>query len=208
MTSSKSPVFPMPEPQHYSDDGFDPRLHHFQAMDETTRHGNRETTFRDALGGFMLQKPTRLEDDQFGGGSPKNHRGSRWWRNTLLFFKRKRSRSTTGEGRSGRHHAGQRIGGAPLTPACSTLSYPSSPWPVYSTESSDAGSWTPYRSRVVTGWGCRLSCAGPPGRRLAEVGNVEVPYLCLRDSVASGASPPSASYLSQPPASVPIYLVT
>ena len=30
--SSKSPVFPFPEPQHFSDYGFDPQLDYFQVI--------------------------------------------------------------------------------------------------------------------------------------------------------------------------------
>ncbi|KAG9459480.1 hypothetical protein H6P81_003988 [Aristolochia fimbriata] len=79
--SIKSPIFPMPEPQHFSDYGFDPQMDYFQVLEEARRH-KRENRSVDALH-FKLQKPISKEES-------KKSKKRKWWRNALHFWKWKR----------------------------------------------------------------------------------------------------------------------
>ncbi|XXG54038.1 hypothetical protein AAC387_Pa03g2015 [Persea americana] len=77
--STKSPIFPMPEPHHFSDYGFDPQIDYFQQVLEEARRHKRETRSIDAIH-FKLQKPNSKDD-------LKKFKKRRWWRNALLFWK-------------------------------------------------------------------------------------------------------------------------
>ncbi|XP_068664149.1 uncharacterized protein [Aristolochia californica] len=81
--SIKSPIFPMPEPQHFSDYGFDPRMDYFQVLEEARKH-KRENRSVNALH-FKLQKPISKEDS-------KKNKKRKWWRDALLFWKWKRNK--------------------------------------------------------------------------------------------------------------------
>ncbi|XP_068660932.1 uncharacterized protein [Aristolochia californica] len=80
--SIKSPIFPMPEPQHFSDYGFDPQMDYFQVLEEARKH-KRENRSVDALH-FKLQKPISKEES-------KKNKKRKWWRNALHFWKWKRN---------------------------------------------------------------------------------------------------------------------
>ncbi|CAL5399278.1 unnamed protein product [Camellia sinensis] len=59
--SSKSPIFPMPEPHHFSDYGFDPQIDYFQVLEEARKHKRETTRLIDALH-FKLQKKKRKRE--------------------------------------------------------------------------------------------------------------------------------------------------
>uniref|UniRef100_A0A5B7A7X8 Uncharacterized protein n=1 Tax=Davidia involucrata TaxID=16924 RepID=A0A5B7A7X8_DAVIN len=155
--SNKSPIFPMPEPQHFSDYGFDPQFDYFQVLEEARKHKRETSRSIDALH-FKLQKPICKDD------SKKNKK--RWWRNALLFFRWKwthneQRTSTTDRDDHGVHRARAFRGAIS--------------GPVYSTES-PSGSTTPYRttSRPSSG---PLAGTLTPTRK----GEVEIPYISLRE---------------------------
>ncbi|KAK9139310.1 hypothetical protein Scep_008991 [Stephania cephalantha] len=80
--SNKTPVFPVPpQPQHFSDYGFDPQIDYFQVLEEARRH-KRDIFTRsiDSLH-FKLQKPISKEE------SKKKSKKKRWWKNALLFWR-------------------------------------------------------------------------------------------------------------------------
>lgn len=76
--SIKSPVFPITQPQHFSDYGFDPQIDYFQVLEEARKH-KRETRSVDSLH-FKLQKPISKDEC-------KKSKKRKWWRNALLFWK-------------------------------------------------------------------------------------------------------------------------
>ncbi|KAK7836409.1 hypothetical protein CFP56_022561 [Quercus suber] len=59
--SNKSPIFPMPEPQHFSDYGFDPQIDYFQVLEEARKHKRETTRSIDSIH-FKLQKPISKDD--------------------------------------------------------------------------------------------------------------------------------------------------
>ncbi|GFZ09050.1 hypothetical protein Acr_20g0008580 [Actinidia rufa] len=86
--ATKSPIFPMPEPQHFSDYGFDPQIDYFQVLEEARKH-KRETASRsiDSLH-FKLQKPISKDESKRIKKSKR-----RWWRKALLFLRRRWTRT-------------------------------------------------------------------------------------------------------------------
>ncbi|GMJ14097.1 hypothetical protein like AT5G49170 [Hibiscus trionum] len=91
--SNKSPIFPMHEPLHFSDYGFDPQIDYFQVLEEAMRQ-KKESSSRsiDSLH-FKLQKP-KSKDEQFprknNNFKAKTKKKRRWWKNALFFFKWKK----------------------------------------------------------------------------------------------------------------------
>ncbi|CAI9762619.1 unnamed protein product [Fraxinus pennsylvanica] len=79
LMSNKAPVFPIPEPQHFSDYGFDPQIDYFQVLEEARNYKRENVTSIDTQH-FKLQKPISTDEH-----SPKKNK-MRWWRNALLFF--------------------------------------------------------------------------------------------------------------------------
>ncbi|KAB2599369.1 hypothetical protein D8674_009640 [Pyrus ussuriensis x Pyrus communis] len=82
--SNKSPIFPMPQPQHFSDYGFDPQVDYFQVLEETRRHKRATTRSIDSKH-FKLQK--RLSKDDSRKPHHNKTKKKRWWKSALLFFK-------------------------------------------------------------------------------------------------------------------------
>ncbi|XP_057772105.1 uncharacterized protein LOC130991746 [Salvia miltiorrhiza] len=121
--SNKSPIFPIPEPQHFSDYGFEPQIDYFQVLEEARKH-KRETASRSIDLHFKLQKP--ISKDESSKKIKKSKK--RWWRNALLFFKfpKRAPSASTGDHDSRRHRIGSISG------------------PIYITESR-SGASTPYR---------------------------------------------------------------
>ncbi|XP_055815213.1 uncharacterized protein LOC129884981 [Solanum dulcamara] len=186
--SNKSPIFPIVEPQHFSDYGFDPQIHYFQILEEARKHRIRETARSsiDTLH-FKLQKP--ISKDESSKKIKKNSSRKRWWRNALLFFKRTKSNSDKISGADGYldddgevHHRRPNLRG-------------SISGPVYITESR-SGSSTPYRttSRPSSG---PLAGTLTPHRK----GDLEIPYINLREFNMDHHRISTAS-------AMPIYLVT
>ncbi|KAK6161084.1 hypothetical protein DH2020_004465 [Rehmannia glutinosa] len=130
--SNKSPIFPISQPQHFTDYGFEPQIDYFQVLEEARKH-KRESSSRSVDLHFRLQKP--ISKDDSSKKIKKNKK--RWWRNALLFFKFPKwappGGATTELG--GRHHRIGSISG-----------------PVYITESR-SGSSTPYRTASRPGSG-------------------------------------------------------
>ncbi|XP_021770814.1 uncharacterized protein LOC110735001 [Chenopodium quinoa] len=180
--SSKSPVFSMLEPNHFSDYGFDPQIDYFQVLEEARKH-KRETTTRsiDTLH-FKLQKPISKDDAK---KCSKKKRRQWWWKNAVLFFKTKWAAQHQRPSPLDYHHHQQPykggsisgpiyftdslIGSEPISP-CRTTSRPTS-GPI-------AGTLTPTRK-----------------------GDLEIPYISLKDLNMEPSHVISA-------APMPIYLVT
>ncbi|XP_058082732.1 uncharacterized protein LOC131230782 [Magnolia sinica] len=151
--TSRSPIFPMPEPQHFSDYGFDPQIDYFQILEEARKH-KRESRSIDALH-FKLQKPISKEDS-------KKTKKRKWWKNALLFW-RSKSREDN-ERQQNRNHF--------ETSRASESCYRAISSPVYVVGESGLG--TPSRSRPTSG---PLAGTLTPTRN----GDVDIPYLSLRE---------------------------
>ncbi|KAI3469354.1 hypothetical protein Pfo_026017 [Paulownia fortunei] len=130
--SNKSPIFPIPQPQHFTDYGFEPQIDYFQVLEEARKH-KKESASRSTDLHFKLQKP--ISKDDSSKKIKKNKK--RWWRNALLFFKFPKWAPPGGApgDLGGRHHRIGSISG-----------------PVYITESR-SGSSTPYRTASRPGSG-------------------------------------------------------
>ncbi|CAH2044665.1 unnamed protein product [Thlaspi arvense] len=103
MSMNNSPIFPMPESQHFSDYGFDPQIDYFQVLEEARKHKNENSSKSsiDSLQ-FKLQKPVS-KDDLIRTTLRKKKKG--WfWRNALLFFNW-RKWPISAVGRRGSHYA-------------------------------------------------------------------------------------------------------
>ncbi|KAL1211895.1 hypothetical protein V5N11_023876 [Cardamine amara subsp. amara] len=184
--SSISPIFPIPDSQHFSDYGFDPQVHYFQVMEEARKH-KRETSAKSSTNGlqFKIQKPISKDDPN--RSTMHNKRKKRWWwKKALPFFKwRKWPTSTVSlnvddrRARNFRNVTGLMSG------------------PVYATESL-SGSNTPYRTMTTS-----RHSSGPIAGTLtpARKGDVAVPYMSLRELNMEEEQRISTS-------SLPIYLVT
>ncbi|XP_022723058.1 uncharacterized protein LOC111280141 [Durio zibethinus] len=182
--SNKSPVFPMPEPQHFSDYGFDPQIDYFQVLEEAKKH-RKETSRSIDLLHFKLQKPISKDEH-----SKKNHNAKkkkRWWKNALLLFKWKKWTRDTLDLDLELEPDVHRTRATAFRASISG--------PVYITESR-SGSSTPYRSTSRPSSG-PLAGTLTPTRK----GDVEIPYLSLRELNMEQHHRVSTS-------AMPIYLVT
>ncbi|XP_047951585.1 uncharacterized protein LOC125196958 [Salvia hispanica] len=110
-----SPIFPIPQPQHFTDYGFEPQLDYFQVLEEA-RKQKRE---RSIDLHFKLQKP--ISKDESSKKIKKTKK--RWWRNALHFFKPPKVAPPVADGRCSIHRISS---------------------PIYITESR-SGASTPYR---------------------------------------------------------------
>ncbi|KAK4855355.1 hypothetical protein QYF36_006382 [Acer negundo] len=193
--SNKSPIFPMPDPQHFSDYGFDPQIDYFQVLEEARKH-KREAPSRsiDSLH-FKLQKP--ISKDESKRTHNHNHHNKakkkRWWKNALFFFKWKWI-----------HHPHHRDGDVDLghddvhqvraRAFRATIS-----GPVYITESR-SGSSTPYRSTSRPTSGPLAGTVTPTNKN-----DVQIPYLSLRELSMEHEQQQQQRMSTS---SMPIYLVT
>ncbi|KAL7001375.1 hypothetical protein U1Q18_002525 [Sarracenia purpurea var. burkii] len=127
--SSSSPIFPMMEPHHFNDYGFNPQTDYFQVLEEARKHRCEASRSVDALH-FRLQKPILKDESK---KIKKNKR--RWWKNALLSFRGKwyRNDGPHHEDGIGVAHRGRAVKG------------PSIFGPIYITESR-SGLITPYRT--------------------------------------------------------------
>ncbi|KAF3456258.1 hypothetical protein FNV43_RR00908 [Rhamnella rubrinervis] len=169
----------MPQPQHFSDYGFDPQIDYFQVLEEARKHKRDTTRSIDSIH-FKLQKPISKDD------AKKAHkaRKKRWWRNALLFFKCKWTQNRhVRDDREDVHQARARAFRASIS------------GPVYITESR-SGSTTPYRT-------ASRPSSGPLAGTLIPVSKdeVDIPYLSLRELNMEQQHRISTS-------ATPIYLVT
>ncbi|WCJ23461.1 hypothetical protein M5689_005485 [Euphorbia peplus] len=153
--ANKSPIFPMPQPHHFSDYGFDPQINYFQFLEEARKHKRDTPSFKpiDSLH-FKLQKP--ISKDESGR---KTHKKKRWWKKAFVFIKRKwvQTRIEDEEDEDVHRARAKAFRG-------------SISGPVYITESR-SGSSTPYRTN-----------SGPVAGNLtsASKGDLGIPYLSLR----------------------------
>ncbi|XVE82173.1 hypothetical protein DITRI_Ditri15bG0125600 [Diplodiscus trichospermus] len=169
--SNKSPIFPMPEPQHFSDYGFDPQIDYFQVLEEARKHKKETSRSIDALH-FKLQKPIS-KDEQYSKKSHKAKKKKRWWKNALLFFKWKKWTP------SGSNHSDTLDLDLDLEPdvhrARARAFRASISGPVYITESR-SGSATPYRTMSRPSSGPLAGTLTPTRKE-----DLEIPYLSLRE---------------------------
>nr|XP_023916675.1 uncharacterized protein LOC112028235 isoform X3 [Quercus suber] len=178
--SNKSPIFPMPEPQHFSDYGFDPQIDYFQVLEEARKHKRETTRSIDSIH-FKLQKPISKDDLK------KTHKvkKKRWWRSAFLFFKWKwthinhHHHSHHGHGH-GHDHDREDVHQARARAFRASIS-----GPVYITEST-SGSSTPYRTSTTTS-------------------EVDIPYLSLRELNMEQQQVQQQRFSAS---AMPIYLVT
>ncbi|KAK4425884.1 hypothetical protein Salat_1782400 [Sesamum alatum] len=130
--SNKSPIFPLPQPQHFTDYGFEPQINdYFQVLEEARKHKRERSVDLH----FKLQKP--ISKDDSSKKIKKNKK--RWWRNALLFFKFPKWAPHPGG-------AARDLGGGARHRIASISG------PVYITESR-SGSSTPYRTASRPGSG-------------------------------------------------------
>ncbi|XP_022138689.1 uncharacterized protein LOC111009787 [Momordica charantia] len=155
--SSKSPVFPFPEPQHFSDYGFDPQIDYFQVLEEARKHKRESSRSIDSIH-FKLQKPISKDETS----KNKKKKKQRWWKNALLFFKWNRIQQTLRNDAVSEdvHRARARAFRASVS------------GPVYITES-QSGSSTPYRSTTRPSSG---PLAGIPYLSLRELNMEQQQY--------------------------------
>ncbi|MED6108036.1 hypothetical protein PIB30_019813 [Stylosanthes scabra] len=167
--STKSPVFPMPDPQHFTDYGFDPQINYLQVLEEAMKH-KRETSSSSSRSTidsihFKLQKPISKDHDSRTTRLHKPKK-KRWWRNALYFFKFRWA-----------HHHHQNINSInDVHQARARAIRASVSGPVYLTESR-SGSSSPYYRTT------RRPSSGPLAGTMmpAAKGDVDIPYLSLRE---------------------------
>ncbi|XP_042516353.1 uncharacterized protein LOC122090730 [Macadamia integrifolia] len=171
----------MPEPEHFTDYGFDPQMDYLQVLEEARKHKRETSRSVDALH-YKLQKPIYKED------SKKSKKKKKWWSNALLFWRWKWAHGDRPNGEEyGSFNKRNRVCRGSIS------------GPVYITESR-SGSTTPYRttSRPVSG---PVAGTFTPTAK----GEIEIPYLCLRD-LNMDMEPQKHHRIST--SAVPIYLVT
>ncbi|KAL7104902.1 hypothetical protein ACP275_07G011300 [Erythranthe tilingii] len=159
--SNKPPIFPILQPQHFTDYGFEPQIDYFQVMEEARKHKRESTAASRSIDlHFKLQKPISKD---------KKNSKKRWWRNSLLHFfklpKWAEPPSSAAAAASGaRRHHQHRIGSISS--------------PVYIIESR-SGSSSPYRT------------AGRPGGAAAEIPYVSLRELNMDDNhrISTTATP-------------------
>ncbi|KAK1316614.1 hypothetical protein QJS10_CPA05g00332 [Acorus calamus] len=81
--SMKSPIFPVTEPRHFSDYGFDSQFDYFQILEEAKKH-KKDAKPIDSLH-LKLQKPISKDS------AKKRRSSSWWWKKPLLFLKWRRT---------------------------------------------------------------------------------------------------------------------
>ncbi|XP_010269592.1 PREDICTED: uncharacterized protein LOC104606200 [Nelumbo nucifera] len=178
--SSKSPICPMPEPQHFSDYGFEPQIDYFQVLEEARKYKRDTLRSVDALH-FKLQKPISKEESNKSNKKKKK----KWWKNALLFWRWKWfDDAGLDDGEDGVYPRSRVCRGAVSGP-------------VYITENRSGWS-TPSRTS------CRPA-SGPLAGTLTPTrnGEVEIPYLSLRELNIE-----QQQYHRIPISPMPIYLVT
>ncbi|KAK4766947.1 hypothetical protein SAY86_014698 [Trapa natans] len=204
--STQAPIFPMLEPHHFSDYGFDPQIDFFQVLGEARKHKREASRSIDSIH-FKLQKPIS-KDDHYHSSSrrPPPLKKRKWWRNALLFFRGRwvphiSRRTDTGSSSKQSHrdessglHSSLAGGGGGRIMSRASIS-----GPVYLTESrSDLG--LPYRTAIRPSSG-PLAGSMTPSRK----GDLEIPYLNLRQLSMEHDRQPQRFSTS---AAMPIYLVT
>ncbi|XP_020228209.1 uncharacterized protein LOC109809344 [Cajanus cajan] len=177
--STKSPVFPISDPQHFSDYGFDPQINYFQVLEEAMKHKRDTARSIDSIH-FKLQKPISKDESRAKAHKAKK---KRWWRTALLFFK---CRWAHPRHPDDVHQARARAFRASVS------------GPVYWTETR-SGSSTPYRTTT-------RPSSGPLAGTLTK-DDVDTPYLSLRElNMEQQQQQQQQRRMST--SAMPIYLVT
>ncbi|GAA0163262.1 hypothetical protein LIER_19171 [Lithospermum erythrorhizon] len=152
--ASKAPIFPINEPHHFSDYGFDPQIGYFQALEEARKQKREASRSIDTLH-FKLPKPKSRDDPS--RKIKKNKK--RWWKNALHFIKSKWTPLHDDKNNTYSSSLGGSISA-----------------PVYIIESR-SGSTTPYITTSRPTSGRPLAGTMTPTRR----GEMEVPYINLKE---------------------------
>lgn len=182
-SSNKSPIFPMPETQHFSDYGFDPQIDYFQVfflfislsgfnfpklrflfwMDKVLEEAKKHKKEESSASHFTLQKP--ISRDDLIRTSLHKKKKKRWffWKNTFLFFKCRKWPISAGEGGDTEFQDGDVHMARARNFRAGSIS-----GPVYVTESR-SGSTTPYRT------------VRPSSEFRAGTLSPAIPYLSLRE---------------------------
>ncbi|WJX23510.1 hypothetical protein P8452_12713 [Trifolium repens] len=161
--SNKSPIFPISDPQHFSDYGFDPQINYFQVLEEAMKHKREGSRSIDSIH-FKLQKPISKEESRNKFHNQKTKK-KRWWKNAIFFFKRKWAH----------HHHHRDDDNNDIHQARAKAFRATISGPVYLTESR-SGSNTPYRTTSRPSSGPLAGTLAP-----AAIGAVDIPYLSLRE---------------------------
>ncbi|RZC94042.1 hypothetical protein C5167_016737 [Papaver somniferum] len=195
--TNKSPIFPIPQhPHHFSDYGFDPQMDYLQVLEEAKKHKKEKflpssstTTSRSVESlHFKLQKPISKEE------SKKKKQKSKWWKNALLFCKKKWVYQND---KVVDHHFGTDKNNYMKSNQGSSSNYRGTiSGPIYITESR-SGSSTPCRSTSGP-----LSSSSAAWTLIPATKN-EVPYLNLREMNLD-----QHHRISTTTNPMPIYLVT
>ncbi|KAJ6889806.1 hypothetical protein NC651_023528 [Populus alba x Populus x berolinensis] len=189
--SNKSPIFPMPEPQHFSDYGFDPQIDYFQLSEEARNRKRKTITARfpvDSLH-LKLRKPVSNEESASRKVHKANKKKKKWWRNAMLFFKWKCIHSNHKDYYLDREED-------VLEARARAFSASISAGSVYLIDSLSRSS-TPSRSTSRPSSGPLAGTLTP-----ARKGDMEIPYLSLRDLNMEQQQQRSST------SAKPIYLVT
>ncbi|KAL3505701.1 hypothetical protein ACH5RR_031083 [Cinchona calisaya] len=205
MSNKYSPIFPISEPHHFSDYGFDPQIDYFQVLEEARRHKRESSLSKSSIAietiHFKLQKP--ISKDDYASSSKKkikkNKQKKRWWKNALLFFRWKwvpHHGSTNNNNYSDHHHHNVLDYGVHGRRALRG----SISGPVYITESR-SGSSTPYRTTSRPSSGPLAGTLTPP-----EKDEVQIPYISLREISMDDHHQLLQHRVST--SAMPIYLVT
>lgn len=209
--TNKTPIFPMPQPHHFTDYGFDPQIDYFQVhiinyintqapaayinnslshfvcqkmkVLEVARKHKRETSSRsiDALH-FKLQKPIS-KDDSKKILKNRKHKQQRWWnRNPLLSLSFFKWNRGSHSDNNTRPTSSHSHSSTTLRPISG---------PLYFTDSRSSGSTT---SRPSS---CPIAGTLAPSSK----GDLDIPYVSLRELNVDQQHRSSTSAL-------PIYMVT
>ncbi|CAA3011361.1 uncharacterized protein LOC111371493 [Olea europaea var. sylvestris] len=180
MSNLYSPIFPVQEPRHFTNYGFDPQIDYFQVLEEARKYNKRESSRSIDKLHFKLQKPISKDDSSKKIKKSKK----RWWKNALLFFKR--AAHGGGATKDLDLHGGVHRGRACIG---------SISGPVYITESRSRSS-TPYRT-------CSRPSSSPLAGTLTPTRKDEmgIPYISLREINMDQQNRISSN-------ATPIYLVT
>lgn len=198
--TNKSPIFPIPQhPHHFSDYGFDPQMDYLQVLEEAKKHKKEKflpsssstTTSRSVESlHFKLQKPISKEE------SKKKKNKSKWWKNALLFCKKKWVYQND---QVVDHHFGTDKNNYMKSNQGSSNYRGTISGPIYITESR-SGSSTPCRSTSGP-----LSSTSAAWTLIPATKGSEVPYLNLREMNLDQHHRISTTTTTNP---MPIYLVT
>ncbi|XP_004487831.1 uncharacterized protein [Cicer arietinum] len=181
--SNKSPIFPISDPQHFSDYGFDPQINYFQVLEEAMKHKREASRSIDSIH-FKLQKPISKEDSRNKLHTHNKSKKKKWWKNALFFFKWKWAHHNNGDNND-IHQARAKAFRATIS------------GPVYLTESR-SGSNTPFRTASRPSSGPLAGTLTPPA-----LGAVDIPYLSLRELTMEQKQQQRMST-----SAMPIYFVT